>query len=168
MPCLALLTFFNETPHFRDLHWLPVVSCIKCWQWHCLTRPCLPPSVSQNTHPSWSTPLNYLSWTPGTAITKSKQRSTHKITTLLFFGTAVVERAPCRCQDFSRSPERPQENQDTFAQSLWTLHSVHPYSSPPLPTTPYSPIVCLCVPALKVQGYCVLHVLALKIVLSIV
>ena len=36
------------------------------------TSPCLPPSVGQTTHPNPTPPLNYLSWTSGTAIAKSK------------------------------------------------------------------------------------------------
>ena len=38
-------------------------------------------------------------WPAGTAIAKSKQRSHSKVTTLLCFGAAMVERASCQCQD---------------------------------------------------------------------
>ena len=54
-------------------------------RWNC---PCLPPSVGQATHPSSIPSLNYLSWTSGTAIAKSKQRSISKVTTFLCFGTS--------------------------------------------------------------------------------
>ena len=47
--------------------------------------------LTQTRNPSSIPPLNYLSWTSGTAIARSKQKLISKITTLLCFGTTVVE-----------------------------------------------------------------------------
>ena len=47
-------------------------------QWNCL---CLHPSIGQTTHLSSSSLLNFISWTPGADIAKSKQRLIIKVTT---------------------------------------------------------------------------------------
>ena len=132
--------FSHVTPLFRDLHWLPVVARIrfkmmvlayKAVDWNC---PCLTPSIGKATHPNSIPPLNYLSSTSGTAIAKSKQRSINKVTTLLCFGTSVVERAPCRCQDRRVAHQLPQKTQNSPVQS-----SPRPcVATQPLPAT----IVC--------------------------
>jgi hypothetical protein len=61
--------------------------------------------------------LNYFSWTSSTSIAKSKQESIIKVTTPLCFGAAVVERAPCRCQDRRVAHQLPQETQDSLVRS---------------------------------------------------
>ena len=87
----------------------------------------LPPGVGQTTHSSASARLNYLSWAPGSAIAKSSQKSNNKVTTLLCFGTTVVDRAPCWCQDL-----RVLETQESLVQSSPWLHRRRPYPPPPL------------------------------------
>ena len=47
--------------------------------------------ISQATQPSSIPPLNYLRWTSGTAIAKSKQRSISKVTALLCFALRTRE-----------------------------------------------------------------------------
>ena len=59
---------------------------------------------------------NYLSWPAGTAIAKSKQRLHSQVATLVCFGTAMVERAPCR-QDCRVPHQLLQETQDPLDQS---------------------------------------------------
>ena len=83
-------------------------------RWNC---PCLPPSIAKATHPSSIPPLNYLSWTSGTTIAKSWQRSISKVTTFLGFVASVVERAPCRSQDRRVAHYLPKRTQDSPVQS---------------------------------------------------
>ena len=98
--------FSHVTPLLCHLHWLPVVARIRCkmivLEYKAVDGTAYlqqPTSKRQTTHPRSIPPLNYLRWTFGTSIAKIKQRSISKITTLLYFGTTVVERAPCQCQD---------------------------------------------------------------------
>ena len=50
-------------------------------------------------------------------------------------GTAVVERAPCRCQERRVAHQLPQETHDWLVEFTWTLHRLplilhHPFSFP--------------------------------------
>ena len=159
-----------------DLHWLSE-ECLhqiqddgtglKGGQWNC-TR--LPLSVGQTAHPSAIALLIYLSWTPGTAITTSKQRSINKVTALLCFGTAVVERAPCRRLDRRVPQQLMQETQDSLVKGspgpciAFSPTPHHPFSSLTLLKTPLfsRPYCIMYVLALNVRTYCMLNVLVLR------
>ncbi|CAL8346031.1 unnamed protein product [Arctogadus glacialis] len=69
-----------------------------------------------------------------------RHRSHNKVPTLLCFGTAMVERAPCRCQDCRVAHQLPQESQDYLFRvdldyKAFLLTSLLPYSLKNTPGT---------------------------------
>ena len=74
-------------------------------------------SISQTPCPSSSALLNYLSSPAGTAIAKGKQRLHNNVSTLLYFGTTMVEQAPCQCQDCRDAHQLLQETKDSLVQN---------------------------------------------------
>ena len=89
-------------------------------RWNC---PCLPPSIGEATHPSSIPLLNYLSWTSGTAIAKSKQRSINKVTTLLFWDLSGGTSSLPISGSQSRSPASAKDSKLTCSEFTLTLHS---------------------------------------------
>ena len=62
----------------------------------------------------------------GTTIAESKQRSLCKVTTVLCFGIAVVERIPDQCQDSSHSASSAKASRFICSDFTSTLHSRTP------------------------------------------
>ena len=118
--------FSHVTPLFRDLNWLPVVACIR------FKMMVLAYKAVDGTAPAYlqellkpHTPARSLRSTTSAgrlvppSLRASKGPSTKS--QLFCFGTSVVERAPCRCQDCRVVRQLPQNTQNSPVQSSTRL-----------------------------------------------
>ena len=122
--------FSHVSPIFCDLHWLPVVACLRFKTMALSTELPMPtPQVLVRPH----TPAQALCSTTsaGGMATAISQRSHNKVTTLLCFGTAAVERAPCRGQD-CRVAHQSQDSLVQGSPGLCIASIPYPIAPPPL------------------------------------
>ena len=99
-----------------------------------LSKPCFLETVPHTP----ARALCSISWPAGTPIAESKQSPLSKVTTLLCFGTSVVEWTSDQSQDSRITPHVLQNTQDSFVQT-----SSYPKLGWILPAAAYGYIFCL-------------------------